>query len=144
MSRVLRIRGIPAVLVTSLLAQLQMGALGLLLVLHVRDVTGTYAAGGAVAAAYALALGVSSPLLARVTDRRGPRAVLLIGAPVTAAAILAQAVVPDGTPVAARIALRAPAGAAQPPVGALRRRLWSDLVQDAELRHRAYAAEAVL
>lgn len=144
MSGVMRIRGVPAALLTSLLAQLQMGALGLLLILHVRDVTGTYAAGGGVAAAYALALGISNPLLARVTDRRGPRIVLLCGAPVTAAAILAQAVVPDGTPVAWRIVLAALAGAAQPPVGALRRRLWNVLVEDPELRHRMYAAEAVL
>jgi predicted MFS family arabinose efflux permease len=121
-----------------------MGALGLLLILHVRDVTGTYAAGGAVAAAYALSLGVSNPLLARLVDRRGPRRVLLTGAPVAAAAIGAQALLPDGTPLAGRIALAALAGGAQPPVGATRRRLWNVLVEDPELRHRAYATEAAL
>jgi MFS family permease len=144
MSAFLRIHGVPAAFLTSCLAQLPMGALGLLLILHVRDVTGTYAAGGGVAAAYALALGVSNPLLARVTDRRGPRLVLLAGAPVCAAAIGVQAMVGDATPLAVRVALAAVAGAAQPPVGALRRRLWSVLVEDPELRHRAYATEAAL
>jgi predicted MFS family arabinose efflux permease len=140
----MRIRGAPAAFLTSCLAQLPMGALGLLLILHVRDVTGTYAAGGAVAAAYALSTGLSNPLLARLADRHGPRTVLLAGAPAAAAAIAAQALVPDTTPLAARIALAALAGGAQPPVGALRRRLWNVLVVDADLRHRAYAAEAAL
>jgi predicted MFS family arabinose efflux permease len=144
MFAVLRIRGVRAAFLTSCIAQLPMGALGLLLILHVRDVTGAYAAGGAVAAAYALALGVSNPLLARMADRRGPRAVLLAGGPLSAAAIGAQALLPDAAPLAARIALAAVAGAAQPPVGALRRRLWNVLVEDAQLRHRAYATEAAL
>src|ERR671939_612423 len=130
MSAVLRIRGVPAALLTSCVAQLPMGALGLLLILHVRDVTGTYAAGGAVAAAYALSLGLSNPLLARVADRRGPRTVLLAGAPLSAAAIGAQALVPEGAPLVLRLALAAVTGAAQPPVGSLRRRLWNVLVED--------------
>jgi MFS family permease len=144
MSAVLRIRGVPAAFFTSCLAQLPMGALGLLLILHVRDVSGTYAAGGLVAAVYALALGISNPLLARATDRHGPRRVLLAGGPVSGAAIGAQALLPDATPLAGRIALAALAGAAQPPVGALRRRLWNVLVADPQLRHRAYATEAAL
>src|SRR5919206_631264 len=135
MSAVLRIRGVPAAFLTSCIAQLPMGALGLLLILHVRDVTGTYAAGGAVAAAYTLALGASNPLLARAADRRGPRAVLVAGAPVCAAAIVAQALLADGAPLVVRLVLAVVAGAAQPPVGALRRRLWNVLVDDAELRH---------
>src|SRR3954465_13362051 len=105
-----------------------MGALGLLLILHGADVTGTYTAGGAVAAAYALALGGSNPLLARAADRRGPRRVLLVGAPVSAAAMAARALPPDGAPLLVRILNAALAGAAQPPVGALRRRLWNVLV----------------
>jgi MFS family permease len=121
-----------------------MGALGLLLVLHTRDVTGTYAAGGGVAAAYALALGVSNPILARVADRRGPVGVLVFGAPIATTAILLQAVLADGAPLAARVALAALAGATQPPVGAFRRRLWPVLVPDADTRHRLYAAEGVL
>ena len=144
MSAVLRIRGVPAAFLTSCIAQLPMGALGLLLILHVRDVTGTYAAGGVVAGAYTLALGASNPLLARAADRRGPRAVLLTGAPIAAAAIAAQALLADGAPLGARIALAAVAGAAQPPVGALRRRLWNVLVDDPALRHRAYATESVV
>ncbi|MGX6449991.1 hypothetical protein ACVU7I_18295, partial [Patulibacter sp. S7RM1-6] len=43
-----------------------------------------------------------------------------------------------------RMALAALAGAAQPPVGALRRRAWNVLVPDPAERHRAYATEAVL
>src|SRR5829696_1504425 len=121
-----------------------MGALGLLFVLHTRDVTGGYAEGGAVAAAYALALGVSNPLLARLADRRGQIPVLLAGATISASAVAGQALLSDGAPLAARLALAAIGGAAQPPVGAFRRRLWPVLFDDDDLRHRTYATEGVL
>ncbi|WP_210494522.1 MFS transporter [Patulibacter sp. SYSU D01012] len=144
MSSVLRVPGALAVLLTSLFAQIPVGALGLLLVLHTRDVTGTYAAGGAVTAAFGLALGVSNPLLGRIADRRGPVAVLVLCAPLSTAAIVAQALLGDGVPVWVRVVLAAVAGAFQPPVGALRRRVWNVLVPDPDLRHRAYATEGVL
>ncbi|MGX6449792.1 MFS transporter, partial [Patulibacter sp. S7RM1-6] len=91
MSAVLRVPGALAVLLTSLLAQLPVGALGLLFVLHTRDATGTYASGGAVTAAFALALGVSGPILGRLADRIGPTRILRVGAPLAAAALTAQA-----------------------------------------------------
>ena len=72
-----------------------MGALGLLLVLHTRDVTGAHAAGGAVAAAYAAAW--AHPTRRRgFADRRGQVRLLRIGGPLSAAAIAGQAVLADG------------------------------------------------
>ena len=144
MRDVLRTPGVLRLFLASCVARLPMGALGLLLILHTHDVTGAYAAGGAVTAAYALGLGLSNPALARIADRRGQVRVLRIGAPVTAAAIVAQALLADGAPLGARVVLAAVAGAAQPPVGAFRRRLWNVLVEDDDLRHRAYATEGVL
>ena len=49
MSVVLRVPGVLSALITSCIAQIPMGALGLLFILHTRDVTGDYAAGGVVA-----------------------------------------------------------------------------------------------
>jgi MFS family permease len=143
-SVVLRVPGVLSALLSSCIAQIPMGALGLLLVLHTRDVTGTYASGGGVAAAYALALGVSNPVLARLADRRGPIGLLLVGAPIAAAAIVLQAALPDDAPLVARIGLAAVTGATQPPIGAFRRRLWPVLVPDDDARHRLYATEGVL
>jgi hypothetical protein len=141
----LRLPGVLRAFSSSCVAQLPMGALGLLLVLHTRDVTGEYAAGGLVAASYALALGISNPVLARVADARGQLGVLRIGVPLSAAAIAGQAALADGAPLVARIALALVAGAAQPPIGAYRRRLWNVLVpDDGDARHRIYATEGVL
>ncbi|MCW3010680.1 MAG: transporter, partial [Solirubrobacterales bacterium] len=142
---VLRHPGVLRAFLSSCVAQLSMGAIGLLLILHTRDVTGDYATGGVVAGVYALALGLSNPVLARLADRRGQGGVLRVGIPLSAAALLAQAALSDGAPLAARLALALLAGAAQPPVGAYRRRLWPVLVPDeGDARHRIYATEGVL
>lgn len=145
MLTVLRHPGVLRAFASSCVAQLPMGALGLLLILHTRDVTGDYAAGGLVAAGYALALGLSNPVLARVADRRGQVGVLRVGIPVSAAAIAGEALLADGAPLLARLALAVVAGGAQPPIGAYRRRLWNVLVtDDGDARHRIYATEGVL
>ncbi len=142
---VLRIPGVLRAFLSSCVAQLPMGALGLLLVLHTRDVTGDYAAGGLVAGAAALALAISNPVLARIADRRGQLGVLRLGVPLSAAAIAGQAALADGAPLGARVALALVAGGAQPPIGAYRRRLWNALVpDDGDARHRIYATEGVL
>ena len=122
-----------------------MGAFGLLLVLHTEQLTGSYAKGGLASGAYALALGISNPLLARVVDQRGQTLVLRLGAPLAAAAIVAIALLPDGAPLGAILALAAAAGVSQPPIGACMRALWPELLPDsAEARHAAYAMESVV
>ena len=63
---ILKTPGVWRVYVASIVGRLPMGALGLLLILRTRDMTGSYAAGGAVSAAYAIALGVAGPLLGRI------------------------------------------------------------------------------
>ena len=84
MISVLRVPGVLALFVTSCVARLPMGALGLLLILHTEELSGSYAQGGVAAGAYMLALGVSNPLLGRVVDRRGQTLVLRTGAPIAA------------------------------------------------------------
>ena len=75
-----------------------MGALGLLLVLHTQQLTGSYAKGGLASGAYAIALAVSNPALARIVDRRGQTLVLRLGAPLAAAAIVVLATAPRRRP----------------------------------------------
>jgi hypothetical protein len=69
--------------------------------------------------------------------------VLVIGAPIAAGAIAAAALLPASAdqwlPVCAALA-----GLFQPPVGACMRSLWSALLDDADLRHAAYATEGAL
>ena len=140
---VLRAPGVLRLFGASCVARLPMGALGLLLVLHTQATTGSYGRGGLAAGAYALALGVSNPLLARLVDRRGQTVVLRTGALVSAAAITTLAALPAGAPFGATLAAALVAGAAQPPVGACMRALWPSLLDDPGRRHAAYSLESV-
>jgi MFS family permease len=144
MRDVLRAPGALSLFVTSCVARLPMGALGLLLVLHTQQITGSYARGGLASGAYAIALGLSNPLLARVVDQRGQTAVLRAGAPLSAAAIVVLAVLPDGAPLGAILAAAAAAGMCQPPVGACMRALWPVLLDGPDRRHAAYALEGAV
>ena len=104
--------------------RLPASALGLVLILRTRELTGSFAAGGAVAGAWALANGVTGPLLGRLVDRRGQGPVLIPAALVSTAAITAFALLPHGVAVAPAIALAALAGGAFPPLGPCLRTLW--------------------
>jgi MFS family permease len=141
---VLRAPGVLPLFLTSCIARLPMGALGLLLVLHTKDLTGSYAQGGVAAATYALSIGVSSPPLARAIDRRGQGGVLRVGAVVSAAALVTLALLPGDAPFGAILAAAAVAGLAQPPVGACMRALWPVLLDDPDRRHTAYSLEGAL
>jgi MFS family permease len=121
-----------------------MGALSLLLVLHTKDLTGSYGHGGVAAGVYAISVGLSSPALARFVDHRGQTAVLRLGGLITAVAITAIALMPEGAPFGAILAASAVAGIAQPPTGACMRSLWPALVEDPEQLHAAYSLEAVI
>jgi MFS family permease len=145
MRAVLRTPRVLSLFAASCVARLPMGALGLLLVLHTEQLTGSYAKGGLASGAYALALGVSNPVLARTVDRRGQTVVLRIGAPLAAAAMLALALLPDGASLGAIVACAAAAGISQPPIGACMRALWPELLpDDADARHAAYALEGTV
>jgi MFS family permease len=144
MRAVLRTPRVLSLFVASCVARLPMGALGLLLVLHTQQLTGSYAKGGLASGAYAIALGVSNPALARLVDRRGQTLVLRLGAPLAATAIVILALLPDGAPLGAILAAAAAAGAFQPPVGACMRALWPILLHDPDDRHAAYSLEGAL
>ncbi len=144
MRDVLRAPGALSLFISSCVARLPMGALGLLLVLHTQQITGSYARGGLASGAYAIALGLSNPLLARVVDRRGQTLVLRAGAPLAAAAIVALALLPDGAPLGAILAAAACAGMFQPPVGACMRALWPELLDSPDRRHAAYSLEGAV
>ena len=113
-----------------------MGALGLLMILHPHDATGSFARGGLVAAAYTLAMGFSNPALARLVDRTGQTLVLRVGALISGGALAAFAMLP--TRALRRVHRCASvAGGAQPPIGACMRALWPVLAPGPEPRHAA-------
>jgi MFS family permease len=140
---ILRTPGVMSLFLASCVARLPMGALGLLLVLHTRDLTGSYARGGLVTGIYVLALCVSAPILARMVDRRGQTAVLQAGAVLEAAAVLALALLPREAPFGAIVVAAILAGLSQPPIGSCMRALWPSLFEGEAGRHAAYSLEGV-
>src|ERR687889_2864523 len=85
----LRIPGFVRLFLASMAGRLPASALGLVLILRTRELTGSFAAGGAVAGAYALANGVTGPLLGRLVDRRGQGPVLVPAGLLATCALLA-------------------------------------------------------
>src|SRR3954451_3658160 len=68
---VLRSPGVTRVFAASLLGRIPAGALGLLLILRVRELGGGYAGGGAIAGAFSLGYATAAPLVGRLVDARG-------------------------------------------------------------------------
>jgi MFS family permease len=140
---ILRIPGIRRTYGTSLIARLPMGAHGLVLLLFVHQLTGSYALGGAASGAFALSLALSSPPLGRLIDRHGQTRVLVPLAFAQGAVHLALATAPSGTPPALLLAGAAATGLLLPPMSAAARALWSDLL-NREVLPAAYALEAAV
>jgi MFS transporter len=139
---VLSTSGVARVFLASMVGRIPAGALGLLLILRVRELGGGYADGGLVAGALSLGMGTAAPLVGRVVDARGQTRVLAATATVCGSALGALALVPAGTALGALLALGAIAGAAHPPLGACLRALWPALLPDAARRHAAFALES--
>ena len=116
--------------------------LGLALLVHVRGLTGSYAAGGAAAGAYAAAVGLGGPPLGRAVDRHGQTCVLLGAASVQAALLVAVGLLPASAPTALVVAAAAAIGLATPPLGACARALLPTLVDDAGVLRAVYALES--
>src|SRR3954454_12342604 len=139
---VLSAPGVARVFSASMVGRIPAGALGLLLVLRVRELGDGFAHGGLVAGALSLGLRSAAPLVGRVVDARGQTRVLAGSATACAGALAALALVPAGMPLGVLLALAAIAGAAPPPLAACLRALWPALLPDPARRHAAFALEA--
>ncbi len=124
----------------SLAGRLPYTAIGLLLILRVRDLGGGYAEGGVVAGAFALGLACLSPFVGRLVDVRGQSAVLVPCAIASSASLVAIALVPAATPIGIVAGLAALSGMAHPPLSGATRALWPDIVPP-ERRHAVFALE---
>ncbi len=142
---VLRAPRVLRLVLTALLARSSFGLDGLAIVLFLKHVTGSYAIAGLAAAAFAAAAAIGGPLVSRLIDRRGARGVLVPVAVVHGAALLLVVILGQADLPAAAIAAAFVAGLAAPPVGAVLRALWPDLLAGSpELITAAFALDAVL
>src|SRR3954447_2141882 len=139
----LRTPGVRGVLVSSLVARLPIGALGLLLLLRARELGFSYAVAGLAAGALALGVAAAPPVLGRLIDRHGARAVLVPTA-TAGAAVLAALASPLTASAPALVVLGALAGAVHPPVSSVVRVMWRRMLDDPAERHAAMSFEAAL
>src|SRR6185295_3620271 len=95
------LRGVPRpvlrLFTITILARTPFAAVGLLLIIRTKELTGSYAASGLVVAAGSIALAVSSPWVGRLVDRRGQTGALRVATTLCAAAIATFALLPAGT-----------------------------------------------
>ncbi len=122
--------GARALLGSSILARLPLAMFSLALLVHARDVTGSYAIAGLVSGAYAVASAIAAPMLGAMIDRRGQTAVLVCGATVTAAVLVVDGLLGRGAPATLLIALGAAAGLSTPPLDACVRTLLPAIASD--------------
>jgi MFS family permease len=140
----LRGTGAASPLAAGLVGRMSLGTTGLALLLLVRESTGSYAAAGAVAAAYAVSFACFTPVRARRADRDGPRGILLVcglAHPAALATLVLLASLDAG--VSVLLAAAVLAGATVPPISGVVRALWRTLVPP-ELMTTAYSLDAVL
>jgi MFS family permease len=62
----------------AMLARMPLGMQSLALLLHVRDLTGSFATAGSSVGTYLAATAVTAPVVGRLVDRLGPRVPLLV------------------------------------------------------------------
>jgi MFS family permease len=116
----------------------------LALLVHARDVTGSYAIAGLVSGAYAVASAIAAPMLGGMVDRRGQTFVLVGGAIATAAALVADGLLGAGTPAALLIALGAATGLVTPPLDACVRTLLPAIASDPSRLPALFAFESAV
>jgi MFS family permease len=146
-ARVLRAPHARGLLLAEIPARLPIGINGLAIVLFMREHAGSYAAAGATAAAFGAAVGLTSPLIGRLIDRRGLRQIV-IPFSLLHAACMAGLVAGglSGLALGWCIALAVGAGAFMPPLGSISRSLWPRILrdEDPDLLGTALALEGVL
>jgi MFS family permease len=129
----------------TLIGRLPIGISGLALVLFLKEETGSFAPGGAVAGGMAFGIGLGAPLMGRWVDRRGT-GVLMLLASVHAGGIAALVVLGGGgAPTALLVVVAVVTGAAFPPSPSVLRARFPALLRDRpELMQPAYALDSVL
>lgn len=124
-------------------ARLREGGIGLALVLMARHATGSFAAAGAVSAAFYLSAAIMRPVQGRWMDRRGHRQVLSITAAANTVLLAAAAAIAGDVPAWLLIVVTASAGASMPATSSALRALWPTILA-ADVRDTAYALDSLL
>ena len=140
-----RLPGVPRLLATALVARMPVGMMSLSLLMHLRELSNSFAFAGGIVGTYFIAMAASAPIQGRYADRSGPRRILIatgIVQPIALGALLFAA------PLHLTLAMFAPlaviAGAFTPPISVLTRTLWRHRFEHPSERRTAFAVDSVL
>ena len=141
----LRLPDVASLLATALVTRLPIASLSLAMLMHVRALTGSFEAAGLTVGVDLAASALVAPVLGRIIDRRGPRAVMLATGVICPLALVFILLADRmSLSVAALVAAAAIAGAFAPPITVLTRTVWRYRFDDADQRRTAFALDAVL
>ena len=130
----------------AMLARMPIGTQSLAVLLHVRDLTGSFALAGTTCGAYLGASAVTAPIVGRLVDRIGPRVPLVVNGVVSPLALIVLLLARplELTPALMHVAA-AVAGAFAPPITVVTRTMWRYRFEhDEASRRTAFAVDAVL
>jgi MFS family permease len=133
-----------ALLASSVLARLPLAMLSIAILVHTQQLTGSFAVAGLACSAFAICGALASPVLGRLVDRRGQTRVLLVGATLTALALVVTGLLPADTPPALLVALAGASGLATPPLAACVRTLLPAIVSGPAELPALFALESTL
>ncbi|TAK38325.1 MAG: MFS transporter [Betaproteobacteria bacterium] len=134
-----------ATVLASVIGRLPIGVTGLSILLLVQGASGSFAAAGAMTAAYIIGLACVAPLLGRIIDRSGPRGVLTICAAAFPGALCALVLTTHITPnTLLSVVLAFAAGASFPPITVCMRTFLRQQLREESLLGAAYSLESVL
>lgn len=142
--RVLGAPHITGLWLASTLARIPIGINGLAIVLAMRHETGSFAAAGAAAGAYAAGLGLTGPVIGRLLDRHGPRRILPPAVLAHAVIMVAFVALLGTAPTWALVALCALSAVGLPPWSSVLRAMWPRLLGSEELVTTAFALDAAI
>ena len=136
---------VPRLLAMVLVMRMPVGMMSLAMLMHLRELSGSFAFAGGMVGTYLVAMAASAPVQGRVIDRYGPRGALLVTGVVQplllGLLLLAQ---PLHLALAAIAPLAALAGAFVPPMSVLTRTLWRYRFEKPDERRTAFAIDSVL
>jgi predicted MFS family arabinose efflux permease len=140
-----RLPDVTRMLAMAVLARMPIGTVTLAMLLHVRALTGSFAAAGAAVGAYLGASALTSPMIGRWIDRRGARTALIVMGTVSPAALMVLWIAePLRLSTGMFSVIAACAGAFAPPITVLTRTMWRYRFTDEAARRTAFALDAVL
>jgi MFS family permease len=142
---ILRVPGVAAVVLATLIGRLPIGITGLAILLYVEDVSGSFGSAGLCAGALALGSAAGAPFQGRLVDRRGDGVLIPLALIHAGGLLLIWVLGAASAPVALLALASLVTGAALPPLSSVLRSRWPYLLEERpQLVASAYALDSVM